>query len=143
MHNPNAPISPVYTQNPNAPAPPARTVCTVGNWLCFMGVGCLIVGVIFAALPKSEFSDGVVGGCISLAFTFFVALSCRWCGWCRPHNTTTIVYNYGSAADSQYQAMVPGHKTPEYRQCFVNTPLVMPAHSIDAPSYTSNAASWC
>ena len=134
MHNPNAPISPVYTQNPNAPAPPARTVFTVGNMLCFMGVGCLIVAVIFAALPKSEFSDGVVGGFISLSFTFFVALSCRWCGWCRPHNTV-IVNNYGSAADSQYQAMVPGNGSPVNR--------AMSTRSTSAPAYTSNAASWC
>jgi hypothetical protein len=55
---------------------------------------------MFAALPKSEFTDGVVGGLISLSFMFFVAASCRWCGWygcCRPHTTnTTIVNNYGS-----------------------------------------------
>ena len=136
MHNPNAPISPVYTQTPNAPAPPARTVFTVGNVLFFMCVGCLVVGVIFAALPKSEVTDGVVGGFISLSCTFFFAASCMWCGWCRPHTTnTTIVYNYGSAADSQYQAMVPGNGSPVNR--------AMSTRSTSAPSYTSNAASWC
>ena len=101
MRNPDARASVVWDQNPQAPAPPVHTVFTLGRMLFAMGVGCFIVGVIFAAaLPKSESTDGVVGGLISLSFMFFVAALCRWCGWygcCRPHTTnTTIVNNYGS-----------------------------------------------
>ena len=131
MYNPNAP-APVYMHDPNVaashvPAHTFRTSKTVGPALGFIGVGCLILGVWFANLEKSDVTGGLAGLFISLSFFCFIVASCNcgWCGWwcCRPQYNTTN-NNYGSAAYAPQYPMPPGVLPAPYTMGFVNTSSV-------------------
>jgi len=128
MYDPNVPAPPVYMDHPQAPAHPFRTSKTVGPALGFIGVGCLIVGVWFANLEKSDVTGGLAGLFMALAFVCFIVVSCRqgwcaWCGWCRPQYNTTN-HNYGSAAYAPQYPMPPGVLPPLLSMGFVNTSSV-------------------
>ncbi len=129
MHNPNAPASLAYMDHPQAPAHTFRTSKTVGPALGFIGAGCLIVGVWFANLPKSDFTGAMAGGFISLAFVCFIVASCSqgwcvWCAWCfRPQYNTTN-NNYGGAAYPPQYAVLPGILPIPLSMGFVNTSSV-------------------
>ncbi len=129
MHDPNVGASPVYMDHPQAPAHTFRTSKTVGPTLGFIGAGCLIVGVWFANLPKSDFTGAMAGGFIPLAFVCFIVASCSqgwcaWCAWCcRPqYNTTNNIY--GSASNTPQYPMPPGVLPAPYTMGFVNTSSV-------------------